>query len=111
MTSAEETGSAGGDARSATAPLPVPLPHSLVEWGWNEAWAAAFAALAEDGRIPARVISQQRGEWLLAGELGEWSAKLTGRLRHEAKMGALPAVGDWVGCVTPHGGGEARIDA
>lgn len=84
---------------------------SLESWGWDETWAAAFAPLAAEGRIPARVISQQRGEWLLAGEHGEWSAKLTGRLRHEAKMGALPAVGDWVGCVTPHGGGEARIDA
>jgi ribosome biogenesis GTPase len=90
---------------------PTPLPHSLESWGWSETWAAAFAPLAADGRTPARVISQQRGEWLLAGEHGEWSAKLTGRLRHEARMGALPAVGDWVGCTTPLGGGPARIDS
>lgn len=109
------SGSAGGAAISpesgAEGSVPTPLPSPLESWGWNESWAAAFASLAADGRAPARVISQQRGEWLLAGEHGEWSAKLTGRLRHEAKMGALPAVGDWVGCVTPHGGGEARIDA
>jgi ribosome biogenesis GTPase / thiamine phosphate phosphatase len=104
---AETLDTESGVASSA----PAPLPHSLVIWGWNEHWAAAFAPLAADGRAPARVISQQRGEWLLAGEFGEWSAKLTGRLRHEARMGALPAVGDWVGCTTPLGGGPARIDA
>src|ERR1035437_6389165 len=105
MTSTNSSG--GGVAGSA----PTPLPHSLESWGWTETWATAFAPLAADGRIPARVISQQRGEWLLAGEHGEWSAKLTGRLRHEARMGALPAVGDWVGCVSAEDGGEARIDA
>jgi ribosome biogenesis GTPase len=83
----------------------------LVKWGWDADWAAIFAPLAADKRSPARVISQQRGEWLLAGEDVEWSAKLTGRLRHEARMGDLPAVGDWVGCTTPVGGGPARIDA
>lgn len=93
------------------APEPAPLPHSLVKWGWDAEWAATFAPYAADKRSPARVISQQRGEWLLAGEHHEWSAKLTGRLRHEAKMGELPAVGDWVGCSTPLGGGPARIDA
>jgi ribosome biogenesis GTPase / thiamine phosphate phosphatase len=96
----------GGEPQASPA-----LPHSLVLWGWNDHWAAAFAPFAAAGRSPARVISQQRGEWLLAGESGEWSAKLTGRLRHEARMGELPAVGDWVGCTTPVGGGPARIDA
>src|SRR5450759_1446575 len=100
-----------GTESGVAGPSPPPLPNSLVIWGWNEHWAAAFAPLAADGRAPARVISQQRGEWLLAGEFGEWAAKLTGRLRHGARMGALPAVGDWVGCTTPLGGGPARIDA
>jgi ribosome biogenesis GTPase len=84
---------------------------TLVAWGWDDRWAAAFVSLATDNRSPARVIAQHRGSWLLAGEHGEWSASLTGRLRHAAGEGELPAVGDWVGCVRPDGGGAARIDA
>src|ERR1035437_5261638 len=106
-----ESGVANGAESGVAGSTPTPLPHSLESWGWNETWAAAFAPLAADGRVPARVISQQRGEWLLAGEHGEWSAKLTGRLRHEAKMGALSEGGDGVGCVPPAGGGEVCIDA
>ena len=90
---------------------PLALPHSLTSWGWTDHWAAAFEPFAADGRFPARVVAQHRGRWLLAGERHEWSAALTGRLRHEAREGGLPAVGDWVGCVIPQGGGAARIDA
>jgi len=90
---------------------PAELPSPLESWGWNDVWAAAFAPLAAEGRSPARVIAQHRGAWLLAGADGEWSASLTGRLRHEAAMGDLPAVGDWVGCVRSEDGGAARIDA
>ena len=84
---------------------------TLEAWGWDGRWAAAFAPLAADGRIPARVIAQHRGAWLVAGADEEWSASLTGRFRHEAAEGDLPAVGDWVGCVRPVTGGAARIDA
>jgi ribosome biogenesis GTPase len=96
-------GAAGGE--------PAALPSPLESWGWNESWVAAFAPLAAEGRSPARVIAQHRGHWLLAGENGEWLASLTGRLRHTAARGELPAVGDWVGCVPPEDGGAARIDA
>ncbi|HEX7490198.1 MAG TPA: ribosome small subunit-dependent GTPase A [Candidatus Limnocylindrales bacterium] len=108
---AEAGGAPDGAPDGAPETVPVPLPHSLVRWGWDKEWVATFAPLAAAKRSPARVISQQRGEWLIAGEDREWSAKLTGRLRHEARMGELPAVGDWVGCSTPLGGGDPRIDA
>src|ERR1035437_5682727 len=106
-----ESGVANGAESGVAGSTPTPLPHSLESWGWNETWAAAFAPLAADGRIPARVISQQRGEWLLAGEHGEWSAKLTGRPGQKAKWGALRAWGVWVGCVGWFGGGAARVVA
>ena len=96
--------SAGGNLEAA-------LPDSLKSWGWDDRWAALFVPLAAEGRSPARVIAQHRGAWLLAGEYGEWSASLTGRLRHSAREGELPAVGDWVACVRPTGGGPERIDA
>ena len=87
------------------------MTDHLVPWGWDEGWATAFAPLRGAGLLPARVIAQHRGAWLVAGADAEWSASLTGRLRHGAGEGDLPAVGDWVGCVTPQGGGAARIDA
>jgi ribosome biogenesis GTPase len=97
---------------SAAGSAPAALPSSLEAWGWDDRWAAAFVPLAADDRSPARVIAQHRGRWLLAGENREWSASLTGRLRYAAGDGELPAVGDWVGCVRPAGGGgAARIDS
>jgi ribosome biogenesis GTPase / thiamine phosphate phosphatase len=102
----DQAGDASGEPERRAA-----LPHSLASWGWTEEWAAQFAPLAAEGRFPARVIAQHRGRWTLAGEEDEWSAALTGRLRHEAREGELPAVGDWVACVVPHGGGPGRIDA
>jgi ribosome biogenesis GTPase len=48
---------------------------------------------------------------LLAGDAGERNASLTGRFRHEAGDGELPAVGDWVACVRSPHDGAARIDA
>ena len=81
----------------------------LVAWGWDAGWAAAFAADG-DGLAPARVIAQHRGRWLLASETGELPATLTGRLRHEAGDGELPAVGDWVGFVPPTHDGDAHVD-
>jgi ribosome biogenesis GTPase len=86
----------------------------LGAWGWNPSWAAAFGTLARsdgEGSWPARVIAQHRGLWLLASELGERSASLTGRFRHEAGDGEVPAVGDWVACVRSPHDGEARIDS
>jgi ribosome biogenesis GTPase / thiamine phosphate phosphatase len=83
-------------------------PCGLESWGWDEKWAAAFAPYAAEGRTPARVIAQHRGTWLLAGEAGEWPAKLTGRLRHSAGEGDLPAVGDWVACVRAPGQAEGE---
>lgn len=90
-----------------------PVAGSLGAWGWDPSWAAAFDAFVGsngDGRWAARVVAQHRGTWLLAAELGERSASLTGRFRHEARDGQLAAVGDWVACVRSPHDGEARID-
>jgi ribosome biogenesis GTPase / thiamine phosphate phosphatase len=87
-----------------------PVGSALVSWGWNQDWAADFVTAAAAGLSPARVIAQHRGRWLLTGEEGDYPATPTGRLRHEALNGDLPAVGDWVGVVRASNGGEARID-
>jgi ribosome biogenesis GTPase len=86
-------------------------PGDLAAWGWDESWAAAFAPLDGGDLRPARVIAQHRGQWLLAAEKGERRASLSGRFRHEAGDGGLPAVGDWVGCLPSPHDGQARIEA
>jgi ribosome biogenesis GTPase len=98
------TNGAVGDMRAA-------LPISLRLWGWDDQRAGEFAAFVESGLWPARVTAQHRGLWLVVAENGETTASPTGRYRHNAEDGDLPAVGDWVGCVSSPHNGEARIDA
>jgi ribosome biogenesis GTPase len=83
----------------------------LNDWGWDESWAAALAALHAPELIPARVIAQHRGLWLAIAAEGELQALPTGRFRHQAADGELPAVGDWVGGLPSPHGRELRIDA
>jgi ribosome biogenesis GTPase / thiamine phosphate phosphatase len=68
-------------------------------WGWDDRWADAFVAAQTAGLVPARVVAQHRGRWLLAAESGEFPGLVTGKFRHDASTGDLPAVGDWVGCL------------
>ena len=101
-----------GAAGDMLAALPSsPTLETLRPWGWDSRWAADFARVAGSGLWPARVTAQHRGLWLVVGEAGETAASPTGRFRHHAEEGDLPAVGDWVGCVSSPHNGEARIDA
>jgi ribosome biogenesis GTPase len=72
---------------------------ALETWGWDDRWVDEFAAGAGAGLVPARVVAQHRGRWLLAAECGEFPGLVTGKFRHDAAIGDLPAVGDWVGCI------------
>jgi ribosome biogenesis GTPase len=73
----------------------------LKDLGWNgyfeTLWKDRFRD--EGGVSPARVVSQQRGLWRVAGEFGECWAEPSGKLRGVADVdgeAAWPAVGDWV---------------
>jgi ribosome biogenesis GTPase len=69
----------------------------LEDWGWDERWAAAFAAAPGRGLLPARVVLEQRGLFGVATADGDASARVLGGLRHKtADPADLPAVGDWV---------------
>jgi ribosome biogenesis GTPase / thiamine phosphate phosphatase len=96
---------------AGVSPRPATGLSGLAAWGWDDSRVTEFQPLAAAGLWPARVIAQHRGLWLVAGESGEASASPTGRFRHQAEDGDLPAVGDWVGCVSSPHNGEARIDA
>ena len=80
----------------------------LEDLGWTEAFASAFARLADETLVPARVSAAQREHYSLLTPEGTLDATLSGRLRHEAVAGALPVVGDWV-AVQPAGAMRAII--
>lgn len=45
---------------SRTDPCAHPLQHPLSRYGWDEAWADAFAPYADEGLAPARVVRVDR---------------------------------------------------
>ena len=77
-------------------------------------WDAYFEALWRDAQIencsPARVVSQHRGMWRVAGEFEECWAEPSGKLRKESEGGGdWPAVGDWVSLEILPGQANATI--
>lgn len=73
------------------------VPPGLAALGWDDAFAAAFAALNDAALVPARVGIEHNHIYRVVTAEGERMAQAAGRLRHEAAgQDQLPAVGDWV---------------
>lgn len=73
------------------------LNAQLASYGWDEHFARDFASLRAPGIVPARVIAEHRGRYVVRAADGERAAVLAGRLRHHARTREdLPATGDWV---------------
>ena len=69
----------------------------LTELGWNSHFLALWAEHEDLSCVPARVVSQQRGLWRIAGDFGDCWAEPSGKMRAAAEGEAdWPAVGDWV---------------
>ena len=83
----------------------------IEQYGWSDALRLAFGPHAVAGRIPGRIIVQQREAHLVVTDGGNLSARLSGRLRHEAREAGHPAAGDWVALSTKDGAGKATIHA
>jgi len=79
--------------------------------GWHPVFAAAFEAHEASGRVPARVVAEERGQFLLHDGVATLAASVSGRLRHESNGDplAFPSVGDWVAATPGDGGGTATI--
>jgi ribosome biogenesis GTPase len=90
-----------------------PPDDGLRAWGWDEGWAASFEEHAASGHLPARVLTEQRGRYLVATPDGERWAAVSGRLRHAASsLADFPAVGDWLAlapAAPPRERGDAPI--
>jgi ribosome biogenesis GTPase len=79
--------------------------------GWHPAFAAAFEAHEASGRVPARVVAEERGQFLVHDGVATHPAAVSGRLRYESNGDplAFPSVGDWVVATPGDGGGSATI--
>lgn len=80
----------------------------------NLGWDAYFQALWNESDrgecLPARVVSQHRGRWRVAGSFEECWAEPSGQLRLESEDGAdWPAVGDWIAVESAGEGSNALI--
>ena len=69
----------------------------IKDLGWDAYFEALWGERVMEGCAPARVVSQQRGMWRVAGDCGECWAEPTGKLREQADEGGdWPVVGDWL---------------
>src|SRR6185295_17548765 len=74
---------------------------NLNDLGWVAFFEQQFELMRQDEWTPGRVVREERQRyWVWTGE-GEFTAEVSGKMRHEADEGAeFPAVGDWVAVTT-----------
>lgn len=88
------------------------VTDDLIELGWDEGWAAAFAAGAGESLIPARVTIEYNHIYRGVSPAGELGLQHAGRLRHRAlARSQLAAVGDWVAVRPVPGEAAGTIEA
>jgi len=81
----------------------------LIDFGFDEWFAAHTTELSLDGCGFARVSAVDRGSYLLRNESGDVPAELAGKLTYEmADPLDLPCIGDWV-TAQYHNNGTAAI--
>jgi ribosome biogenesis GTPase len=69
----------------------------IQDLGWDAYFEALWKENPQDGCVPARVVSQQRGLWRVVGDFEECWAEPSGKFRKESEAGGdWPAVGDWI---------------
>ena len=78
---------------------------SLDAYGWNEQLEKTWRSLGVPELVPARVLAQHRGAYVVQTPEDERDAEVSGRLQREAVRGGLPVTGDWVALrLPPHEG-------
>lgn len=86
------------------------VTKSLQSLGWGSFFHDQCLPSAHHSYIPARVISQHNERYRVISELGEFTAKVTGKFRYTAhRLADYPVVGDFV-WIEPTGD-QARIHA
>lgn len=79
--------------------------------GWHPTFAEAFATHELVGRVPARVVAEERGHFVIHDGGAAHAATVSGRFRYESGGDPLayPGVGDWVAATPAAGDGSATI--
>ena len=83
---------------------------TLQRLGWSETLQSAFDAIDDPVLFPARVITEQRGQYRLFAEDGLLQAFPPVGMRRKTESLEKPGVGDWV-LVRPAKSGLPAIDA
>lgn len=69
----------------------------LFQLGWNSFFQTAFQSYQNSGFSVAKVINENKNNYLIINELGEFTAECAGKLLFTIESNAdLPKVGDWV---------------
>ncbi len=84
---------------------------SLIELGWGPDLAEHFQEHAAAGLVAGRIAVPHRGSYLVLVDDGELTAEISGKLRHDAAPGELPAAGDWVAVAARTDEGTGTIHA
>ena len=85
---------------------------TLEDFGWNTFFLKNFLTIEIVDSVPARVISESKNSFQVYSKYGELTAKVSGRLHHQASEEKLyPAVGDWVAIKPIIDEGKAIIHA
>ena len=83
---------------------------NLEDIGWNSVFNFHFEQLEYPELEPARVVRQDRHQYLVLARAGEVSAMVSGGMRHAiGRQSEFPVVGDWV--AIGRTSGNARIEA
>lgn len=70
---------------------------NLQKLGWIPFFENSFKQIERPGLIPARVAREHKELYIVFSEMGELTAEVSGRYRHETQTRAdFPRVGDWV---------------
>lgn len=84
----------------------------LKQYGYNDYFEDRFKEYDEKGMKPARVALQEKNSYTLYTEIGEVSAKVSGKFQYEALSSEdFPAVGDFVAVSLRENEREATIHA
>ena len=74
--------------------------NSLKSLGWNSFFEENSKSFKEKGLSFARVITEHKERYIIATEIGDLQAEVTGKLLYSSESAAvLPKVGDWVAVV------------
>ncbi len=82
----------------------------LIDLGWNSYFDEYFEPYKHRSLLPARIIRENRQNYLACGEAGEFLGEVSGKFRFEAEgKGGFPTVGDWVAVSALPDEGKATI--